>query len=79
MQYSMARIDGEDLNRRPANCGEAAQNRTVPRKMIGPGVLSGMEQSRDFTILRINARDVRLFVIIAVKTDQGQIAQDCGP
>jgi len=67
------RIHVQDADRRPANGCLAAQIDALPFEVIFPPIVSRMKQLRYFVRHRINARQVRALVKIAVDAGQRQI------
>jgi len=65
--------DGGSADGRLANHIDAA-----PREVVFPAVAPRMEQFRDLVRLRVNARQVRTFVEIAVDARQGQVGEVIG-
>src|SRR5712692_8044711 len=70
-------VYGEHLDRYSPDRRQADQLGASPPKVLFPAVLSRMEQSHQFSGLRIEPSDVRTFVGIAAEARQCQVIRDC--
>jgi hypothetical protein len=76
MADTMGPVDSEHGDGCTANIGAADQERAIPTKMAAPLVAARMEEPCALASLRINAREVRAFVMVVGETGEGEIARD---
>jgi hypothetical protein len=67
----------ENLNRDAANCRSTFERRTIPSEVVVPFMATRIEQSYELgtRCLRVDARQVRTFVTVAMQTGVGEIAE----
>ncbi len=69
-------VDGEDVNRNPANSRLAGQSSSCPLEVFIPLVRPRMEESNQLARIRICSSDVRALVAIAMQTGKGEVFQN---
>jgi len=67
---SMKSVDGENVNRGPANRCASDQNWPAPTKMAVPFLTARIEQPSPSLCLWIDAREIRAFMMIVGKASQ---------
>jgi hypothetical protein len=65
MQHAVTQIDGQDLNRDSTDRSSPNEHGTTPDEVLVPVVLSRVKQPRHMSRFRINACNIRAFVVVA--------------
>ena len=73
VQDAMAEIDFQHDYCCPADGRESLKDRALPAKVVGPDILSRMEQSRHLPRVRIDPRDIRTLMIVTWETGQREV------
>ena len=78
MVESVLGIDRQHVDGDPPDVGQTDQASAVPFEVIGPNIISGIEEAHSHSPRSIEAGDIRPLVVVAVQACEREVVQFVG-